>query len=448
MSTADSRCDCEPALASNAEWSARLRRAIPAGSHAYSKAENQWPHGCHVVLERGQGPWVWDVTGRRYVDWFPGLSSVILGHGHPAVAAAVARRLADGSNFQLPARYEAEAAELFLGQVARADMVKFTKDGSAANDAALRLARHATGRRLVARCGASPFLSYSDWFIGATAMRGGCLPEPTADVLVFEYDDLESLRALFERHPDGIAAVILEPLRFVDPSPEFLPGVRDLCDRYGTVLVFDEVVSGLRYGLGGAQHVLGVTPDLTTWGKAIANGLPLAALSGRRPLMDLGDSVASSRDPGLFLLSTTFGGEGVALAAMMATVSEYQAAGVAERLNALGAALRAGVEERATAHGLADAIQVQGRACFLTIACLDLDGQDSRRYRTQLYRELIRRGVLYRGIFSGTSSHDGSALATTLSAVDDALAAYARFVRDPGHQWMDPLPTLVDSPIR
>jgi glutamate-1-semialdehyde 2,1-aminomutase len=379
------------------------------------------------------------VTGERYLDWFMGLSSVSLGHAEPRVGEAIRQRYQRGTNFQLPTSAEAVAAEAFLDRVARADMVKFAKDGSAVNDAAVRLARYATGRRLVARCADSPFLSYQDWFIGNTRMRGGVLAE-TAEAArpTFRYNRLDDVEALFAQHRGEIAAVILEPYRFAEPEPGFLPGLRRLCDRDGAVLVFDEVVAGLKYTLGGAQHVFDVRPDLSTWGKGIANGLPLSALTGRRELMELGDSTRNAGGDGLLLLSSTHGGEALALAAMRATVDIFQTDQVNAHLDGLGARLRAGITERVAAHGLTGRLAVAGRSCFLTIIATDDAGRDSRRHRTQLYRLLIERGVLFRGIFCGSASHTTPVLDRTLAVLDTALAEYARLLGEPDDpRWHD-----------
>ncbi|MBG0831560.1 aminotransferase class III-fold pyridoxal phosphate-dependent enzyme [Planomonospora sp. ID67723] len=292
------------------QLAARLRDLVPGGAHAYSKAPSQWPATAPPLLERGSGAWVWDVDGHRYIDWFAGLTCVPLGHAHPAVTAAVAAALRSGSAFQLPAAAELAAAETFLATVAVGDdMVKFAKNGSDVVDAALKLARYATGRTLVAKCAEHPFFSTGDWFIGTTAARGGTLPEVAARTLDFPYNDTPALQTLFTEHGDDLAAVILEPVRFTRPDTAWFTALRERCSRHGTALIFDETVTGLKYHLHGARTLTGVHPDLTCWGKGIANGLPVSALTGRRELMELGDPARCPRTPPLLLLSTTHGGK-------------------------------------------------------------------------------------------------------------------------------------------
>jgi glutamate-1-semialdehyde 2,1-aminomutase len=404
------------------ELAPNLACLVPAGSHAYSKAADQWPAVGPRILAHGRGSKVWDVDGNGYVDWFPGLSSVSLGHAYPAVAQAVISRLERGHNFQLPTMAELEAASEFLETIALAEMVKFAKDGSTVNGGALRLARFATGRLRVAKCREHPFFSYDDWFIGTTRRCGGVVPAVAALTLEFGYNDADSLAALFSAYPDEIAAVILEPVRFDEPDPVFFPEVRRLCNENGTLLILDEIVTGMKYHLNGAQRLYGIKPDLTTWGKGIANGFPLAALTGPRHLMRLGDT---TQQDSVFLLSTTFGSELVSLAAMQATIGVFAADDVIGSNYARGAALREGLNTALSAAALEPFIEFVGRDCFFGVVTRDEEGAESRVFRTLLFQELIRRGVLFRGIFYPTLSHSDEDVERTVIAFADALSTYA-----------------------
>ena len=291
-----------------------------------------------------------------------GLRAVTLGYGYPAVAEAVAAQLTRGTNFVRPSRLELEAAEAFLGLVTRAEMVKFTKDGSTANTGAVKLARAFTGRDLVALCADHPFFSYDDWAMVATPVRAG-IPAGIDETLTFHYDDLASVEALLERHPGEIACFVLEPERTAPPTEGFLSRLQDLLRADGALLVFDENVTGFRWHTGGAQDVHRLTPDLSTWGKGIANGFALSALAGRREIMRLGGLEHDQER--IFLLSTTHGAEHVGLAAGIATMAVYADEPVIETLHARGNCLRDDVMEvrAATGSRIASRSPAAARAC-------------------------------------------------------------------------------------
>ncbi len=279
-----------------------------------------------------------------------GLRAVTLGHAYGPVVEAVRKQLEWGCNFNRPAPIETECAEKFLELIPTADMVKFCKDGSTAVDGAIRLARCSTGRDLIAYCGDHPFFSTSDWFIGTTKMPGG-IPQSIRDASVkFSYNDLGSLEALFTAHPGRIACVILEARATAEPAPGFLEGMQKLCRQRGAVLIFDEMITGFRWHRSGAQHVYGVTPDLSTFGKALGNGFAISAIAGRKELMELG-GFDHDRER-VFLLSTTHGAETHSLAAAIATMNVYQSEPVTEHLHRQGRRLRTGVDQSIARHGL------------------------------------------------------------------------------------------------
>ena len=270
------------------ELAARLQALVPGGSHTYAKGADQYPERSPGVLTHGRGSHVWDADGNEFIEYGMGLRAVGLGHAYPGVTEAVRKSLDLGTNFSRPSLTELECAERFCGLILNAEMVKFTKDGSTATTAALKLARRATGREMVAICAEHPFFSYDDWFITTTTMDGGIPATESARVARFSFNDLDSVRSMFAAHPTDIAAVFLEPARTEPPVEGFLEGVRDLCSRHGALLVFDEMITGFRYALHGAQHLYGVMPDLSTFGKALANGFSVSALCGKREFMRLG----------------------------------------------------------------------------------------------------------------------------------------------------------------
>lgn len=403
----------------------QAERLIPGGTHTYAKGPDQYPLLSPGFIESGHGCRIRDVDGNEYIEYAMGLRAVTLGHAYGPVVEAAKRQLDLGNNFNRPGAIEVEAAETLLSQVPWAEMVKFTKDGSTAVTAGLKLARAHTGRALVAICADSPFFSYDDWFIGTTAMDGGIAPGATDLILRFRYNDLASLEQLFDEHPDQIAMVLLEPARGIEPAPGFLEGVRDLTRKRGALLMFDEMVTGYRYCVAGAHQLYGIDPDLASFGKAIANGFSVSAIVGRRDVMDLGGLTHDKAR--VFLLSTTHGAEHVGLAAAIATMKIYEQEPVIEHLYREGARLREGFEQVARSNGLADYLPLTGRDCALTFGCLDLDGKPSQEFRTLFLQELVRGGVLAPSLFV-SYSHDREAIEKTIEAADAAMRVYARAV--------------------
>ncbi|MQA59930.1 MAG: glutamate-1-semialdehyde 2,1-aminomutase [Actinophytocola sp.] len=422
------------------ELNRRLHAMIPGGAHTYAKGDDQYPEGLAPVISHGHGAHVWDVDGNRYIEYGAGLRSVSLGHGHPRVIAAVRHELERGANFVRPSVVEAEAAERFLETVPTAEMVKFAKNGSDVTTAAVRLARAATGRDLVAICGDQPFFSTDDWFIGRTPMPAG-IPEQLGELTVsFPYGDLAATEDLLRRHDGRVACLILEAATQHDPPPGYLAGLRTLADRHGCALIFDEMITGFRWSEAGAQGYYGVTPDLSTFGKALGNGFAVSALAGRRDLMEQG----GLRHDGerVFLLSTTHGAETHSLAAAMAVLDTYREEGITARLHALGERLAAGVRDVADGMGVADHIVVRGRASNLVFATLDDKLRPSQDYRTLFLRQLILGGVL------GPSFVVGSALTETdidrtVEVVAQACAVYRKALAA-----ADPTPWMGGRPVK
>jgi glutamate-1-semialdehyde 2,1-aminomutase len=340
----------------------------------------------------------------------------------------------EGTNFVRPSVIELECAEELIELVAAAEMVKFTKDGSSATTAALKLARAHTGRDLVAFCVDHPFFSYDDWFFATNAMNAG-IPDGVAELsLTFRYNDLASLEALFAAHPGRIAAVMLEPERAEPPRDDFLKRVEATCAREGAVFVLDEMITGFRWHNRGAQEIYGVMPDLSTFGKGLANGFAVSALVGKRELMELG-GLRHNRER-VFLLSTTHGAETHSLAAALATLAIYRQEDVIGTLHEAGRRLRRGVENAAVAAGVDEFVRVVGRDCNLAYETRDPDGSPSQPYRTVFMQELVRRGVLAPS-FVVNYSHDDAAIDATVEAVADALIVYRHALEDGYERYLD-----------
>lgn len=396
----------------------QLHDLVPGGAHTYARGADQYPEGMAPILVRGKGARVWDSDGNEYVEYGMGLRAVTLGHGYPPVVEAVTRTIADGVSFSRPTELELLAAQDFLSLVPGADMVKFAKNGSDATTAAVRLARAVTGRETVAVCN-QPFFSVDDWFIGTTEMNAGIPPVSTVS---FRYNDLGSLAEVLES--EDVACVFLEPATaLAEPQPGFLEGVRGLCNRHGALLVFDEMITGFRWAAGGAQQLYGVRPDLSCWGKAMGNGFPLSALAGKREYLELG-GLRTDADR-VFLLSTTHGPETASLAAFRAVVHAYRTTDPIERMEAAGRRLADGVNALAAALGIADHLQVVGRASCLIFLTRDSDGNPSQPFRTLFLQELLERGVLGQS-FVVSAAHTDADIDQTIDACHDAATVYRK----------------------
>jgi glutamate-1-semialdehyde 2,1-aminomutase len=414
-------------FAASAEHTAAARQLIPGGAHTYARGDDQYPEGMAPVIERGAGCRVWDIDGNEFVEFGSGLRANTLGHGFEPVVRAVQRYLADGVGFVRPHRLEREAAERLIDLIPSAEMVKFGVNGSDTTSAAVKLARAYTGRDMVAVCRQQPFFSTDDWFIVTTPMSAG-IPDSVRPLTVqFSYNDLASLEALFEAHPGQIAAVVLEAETVEPPAPGFFAGLRQLCDRNGALLVLDEIITGFRWHERGAQYLYSIEPDLCTFGKGIANGLPLSALAGRRDVMRLGGHVDDADR--VFLLSLTAGGQPWALAAMLAVIDTYQQKGIAGQLHSIGADLRAGVEEVVAAAGLSDYFQVRGRDCNLVYVARDADGQPSQEFRTLVLQEFLEHGILAPS-FVVNAAHNPKAISQVVDAVTELMPVYQRALDD------------------
>jgi len=409
------------------QLAARLRQVVPGGCHTYAKGDDQYPELSPALIARGKGCRVWDVDGNEFIEYGMGLRAVTLGHAYPRVVEAVRASLELGTNFTRPAPEELTCAEAFLSLIQGAEMVKFTKDGSTASSAAVKLARRATGRDLVAICAEHPFFSYDDWFICTTTADGGIPRVFFEQTVQFHYNDLASLRAQFAAHSGEIAAVFLEAARIDEPAPGFLTDLIALCHAEGALVIFDETITGFRWHLHGAQGLYGAVPDMSIFGKGMANGFSQSALAGKREVMRFGGRDRPDED--VFLLSTTHGVETPAVVAAIATMEVYRTEPVVEHLHRVGARLADGLRQASARHGLSAHVGPVGRACNLFFSTRDPAGQPSQPYRTLFLQELIRRGVLGPS-FVVSYSHQDDDIDRTIDAIDGALAVYARAMSD------------------
>jgi glutamate-1-semialdehyde 2,1-aminomutase len=401
----------------------RAHAVIPGGAHTYSKGDDQFPEMAPGFLVRGSGSRTWDVDGNEFIDWGMGLRSVILGHADPGVVRAVSAELGKGSNFVRPSPIEVEVAELLQANIPSAEMVKFAKNGSDCTTAAVRLARAFTGRDIVARCAEQPFFAVHDWFIGDTDCSAGVPDIVRSLTKRFHYNDLASLNALLDQNPGRVAAVILEAASTEAPVAGFLEGVRDVCTRHGTILIFDEIITGFRWHARGAQALFNVIPDLSTWSKGLANGFSASALCGRRDVMEIG-GIRHDVDR-VFLLSTTFGGETHHLAAVRETATRVFQGGVVERIWEVGKALVAGLRAAADDAGIGRSALTLGYDCSPYQVFLDKDGRPSLELRTLYVQEMIKAGVLIPYI-APSAAHTEEDIERTVTAGRAAMSILAK----------------------
>lgn len=397
----------------------RALKTIPLGSQTFSKSHEQYVRGAMPqFIARGHGCRVEDVDGNTYIDYVLGLLPIVLGYRDPDVDRAIVTQLQSGITFSLPTALEADVAERLVRLIPCADKVRFGKNGSDATSAAIRLARAHTGRDRVLACG---YHGWHDWYIGSTVRRLG-IPKTVCELTsTFTYNDADAVAERLAAQPDAYAAVILEPTGVAQPAPGFLERLRELTARYGVVLVFDEIITGFRINMGGAQAEYGVTPDLACFGKAMANGMPISAIVGRDEVM---------KEMTDIFFSGTFGGEALSLAAAVATIDKLIAQNAIERMRAYGRRLTAGVNAIIAAHGLSSVIELGGSDWWPMWKLLDCPVEPFLLH-SLMRQEFAGNGILAQNAFNLCLAHlDGGVEAETLAAVDASVGAVAAALKD------------------
>lgn len=402
----------------------RLLKVIPGGAHTYSRGFDQYPANAPEILTGGKGAYVFAPNGRRYLDYGMALRAVNIGYAEAEIDNAAIEQIRLGNNLTRPSMIELEAAELLVDLIDSVDMVKFTKNGSTSVSAAVKLSRAYSGRELVARCVDHPFFSYDDWFIGSTPITRG-IPQETQDkTKLFRYNDISSLKALVDQYPGQIACVILEAETNEAPRDNFLKEVEVLCRQNGIVFVLDEMITGFRWHMKGAQHVYGLTPDLTTFGKAMANGYSVSCIAGRREIMELGSIEFEGRER-VFLLSTTHGAEMGGLGAFVSTMRMMERENVVKHLHDYGSMLQLLLTRKAEEHGISHSLKSGGAACSPWYSTLGNDGQPSLSLRTLFAQEMLKSDVLMPWI-ALSMRHGEEELRKTGEALDRALPIYSK----------------------
>lgn len=410
------------------DYKDRLLKVIPGGAHTYSRGYDQYPLNAPQILKRGYGSYVYDENEKEYLDYGMALRAVNLGYANEEINKAALQQMEFGNNLTLPSMIELEAAELIVDLIDSVDMVKFTKNGSTATTAAIKLSRAYTGRNLVARCAEHPFFSYDDWFIGSTPITRGISKNDIESTKLFNYNDIQSLEELFNQYPNEIACVILEPATGEHPKDNFLHKVKELCHKNGAVFILDEMITGFRWHLKGAQHYYNIESDLCTFGKAMANGFSVAAVAGKREIMELG-SIEFIGKERLFLLSTTHGAEMNGLGAFVESISFIQKNNVIEHIWDYGKKLIEMINQIATDFGIEKNFVAAGIACSPYYLTFDKNGENSLGLRTLFSQEMIRNGVLMPWI-AISYSHGEKELEITRKALEKTFTVYKKALED------------------
>ena len=422
----------------------RLLKSIPGGAHTYSRGYDQFPSNAPQILERGEGAYVWDPKGNKYLDYGMGLRSVTLGYAYQDVARAASDEIYKGNALTRASLTELEAAELMIDLIPGADMVKFAKNGSNVTTAAAKVARSYTGKRYICVPRQHPFFSFDDWFIGSTVMSKGVPDQHISNTLIFDYNDINSLKILFDKYPNQIAGVMLEPATTEVPcavgcrntlsynsscskcpssKDTFLHSVQAICRANNSLFILDEMITGFRWHLNGAQNYFGLDPDLSTFGKGMANGFSVAALVGKRDIMDVG-SICEKGAERTFLLSSTHGAEMVGLRAFIETIKVYKEHNVCEHLWDYGEKLAIGIMDISKELGLEDSFSIVGPSISQNFLTKDLDGNISLPLRTLFSQEMIKNGVILSWIATSLS-HKDKELEITFEAARKSLIKYS-----------------------
>jgi len=403
-----------PNITKSTEMYHRAKKLMHPITQTLAKGPGQFTLGVSpVYVERAKGSKIWDVDGNEYLDYCMGIGPISLGYAYEKVDNAIREQLDKGITFSLMHRLELEVAEKLHEIIPNAESVRISKQGADVCSAAVRIARAFTKRNKVAVCG---YHGWHDWYIGTTTRDAG-IPQAIKDLTVsIKYNDIESVKAIMT---DDLACVIIEPIVFEAPKNDFLKELYEVCKANGTLLIFDEMWTGFRLALGGAQEFFGVTPDLAVYSKACANGMPIAFLTG-------GDDVMSLFETDVFYF-TTFGGEALSLAATLATIEEMQTKNVPQYLASQGQKIMDGFNALLEKHGMQEYLSIGGFPCRSIVNFSEKAG-DGLLLKTYLQQEMIKRGILWSSFHNMCFSHSDEDVAFTLAVYDDIFPEFKQLI--------------------
>lgn len=396
--------------------------------------------GTPLFIQKGEGPYLYDADGNRYVDYVMSWGPLVLGHAHPKVVEALAQQAARGTSYGAPTGLEIELAEIVCDLVPSMEMVRFVNSGTEATMSAIRVARAYTGRDKFIKFDGN-YHGHADMLLvqaGSGVATFGLPNSPgvpsgaTQDTLVCPYNDLDAVRELFEANPDQVACVIAEPIAanmgFVRPLPGFLEGLRELCTEYGALLILDEVMTGFRVSLGGAQKAFDVKPDLTALGKVIGGGLPVGAYGGRKDIMEVVSPVGPMYQAG------TLSGNPLAMTAGIATLTTWQQDGFFERTVEVVDTITSTMRDAAAAAGIPVQVDAEGTMFGFYFGDNPVTNFDEAkathmaRYAA-FFHEMLASGVYMApsGYEAGFASltHEGEAVEHTIEALQAVFESEA-----------------------
>ena len=395
----------------NKNFSKRINSLIPGGSHTYSKSDSQFPENAPAAIVKGNGCYLYDLENNKFLDAGMGLTSVGIGHSNTIINSSVKKSLFFGSNFSRPSVYELELAEKFLKLLPNQDMIKFCKNGSTATTAAVKLARAYTNKDLVAFPSDHPFYSYDDWFIGKKKKFSSGVPKNTKkNSVTFKSCNIQSLKDIFIKNKNKIACVIMEPVRnkcygckCEFSYKQYLLNAQKIIKKNNAILIFDEMITGFKYSFPGVSTEKNLNPDLITWGKTIANGFSLCALTGKKKIMGLGDINNKKR---VFLISTTHGAEIQSLIAAKETINFYKKKKVIEKNHKIGKILISKIKKVLIRHKLQNYIKFTPCEWLISFEFYDKQKKLSLEMKTLFLQEMIKNKVLFQGVFCVSFSHN------------------------------------------
>jgi glutamate-1-semialdehyde 2,1-aminomutase len=362
-----------------------------------------------MYAAKAKGAKIWDVDGNRYIDLVSALASVTLGYGDKDVEKAVKKQLNLGVSLSLPGILEAEVAELIVEIVPSAEMVRFGKNGTDATSAAIRLARAYTGRDHIIVCG---YHGWQDWYVGSTTRNKGVPDSVSALTHKFEYNNIASLQSVLSEFDGRVAAVIMEPMNVVYPEPGFLESVQRLTRKAGALLIFDETITGFRFARGGAQELFGIKPDLSTFGKGMANGFPISAVVGRRDVMMEMEEI---------FFSGTFGGELLSLTAAKVVLQRHLTEDVCGELSSAGQSLSHQTELAIKESGLGEEIKMSGHPSWKFINWNSTKKYSIEEIKSYFMQEIFKRGILVLSTHNITLAHTPRIITEVVDAYSEVF---------------------------
>ncbi|MFM8580369.1 MAG: aspartate aminotransferase family protein [Planctomycetaceae bacterium] len=421
----------DPRVAQSNALYERALQLIPGGTQLVSRRPSRFAHGVSpVYATRGRGARIWDLDGNEYIDWASGILAIILGYFDPVVDAAVVEQVSRGVNFSISSDLEVELAEELVRCIPCAEMVRYTKGGGDACTVAVRIARGATGRDKILFCG---YHGWHDWYLAANLSADAALnahlfpgiepigvPKALAGTAIpFPYGDPQALADLLDQHRGEVAAVMLEPFRSALPPAGYLDSVARLTRDAGAVLIFDEVSSGLRFGMGGAQQFAGVTPDLAVFAKSMSNGYAFGAVVGRREVME---------PAGRMFISSTYWSDAIGLRAALETLRELRRRDVATQIAQFGADLQQRVNTLARQSGCP--VECGGLPQYPQLLFQVADPTLKAQVVTLYIQEMARRGCHGYASFALNAAQGPAEREQTLSALGEVFPLITRGLED------------------